>query len=144
MKRILIFMVASLLIASAANAQYITRLAKDSVVNGATKYVTFKSTPTGVTGFGLTGIKAATGGGTVSGYAILQVRIDTLPLSTTSDWDDYVYPGTTKRDTLFFTDLTTPQAYPWPVPTKFFNGARFKVVTSGTQKLYLYGVYFKP
>lgn len=123
-----------------AQGQIMTRAAKDSTSNSATKYVTFPSTPTGTTGIFLTGLKVS---GTVSGYAILQVRTDTLPTSGTTVWNDYVYPGTTKRDTLFFTDVSTVQPYTWPVTTHFFNGARFKVVTSGTQKIYLYAGYLR-
>lgn len=112
---------------------------KDSVVNGTTKYVIWTSTPTGVTGISLSTIKAATGGGTASGYAIVQVRTDTMPTAATSSWIDYVYPGTTKRDTLAFVNDADVHGYQWPVPVQFFNGVRLKIVTSGTQKVYLYG-----
>lgn len=132
---VLLFMVTFI-----AQGQIFTRTIprKDSTVNSATKLIVFPSTATGTTGVFLSGQKAASGGGTVSGYALLQIRTDTLPTAPTSTYEDYVYPGTTKRDTLFFTDLTTVQVHTWPVPFGFFNGCRLKVVTSGTQKLYLY------
>ena len=148
MKFLKIFLVVSVLtfFSNEAFSQILTRpivagntVIKDSVVNGTTKYVSFLSTPTGVTGVSLSTIKAATGGGTPSGYAIVQVRTDTMPSQATSSWIDYVYPGTTKRDTLFFVNDVDVHGYQWPVPVQFFNGVRFKVVTSGTQKVYLYG-----
>lgn len=111
---------------------------KDSVVAAGTKYFSFFSTPSGLQGVSFSGVKAASGGGTVNSYVILQVRTDTMPGTATGSWIDYVYPGTTKRDTLFMTDLTTVQGYQWPVPTQFFNGVRAKVVSTGTQKFYVY------
>lgn len=120
--------------------QVITRRAKDSTENTTTKNITFGSTPNGVTGIFLSGLKVS---GTVSGYALLQVRTDTLPTIATSVFEDAVYPGTDKRDTLFFTDIATIQQHTWPVPFGYFNGARLKVVTSGTQKIYLYAGYLR-
>jgi hypothetical protein len=132
-----------LLTCSLAQSQVLQRpvvggatVVKDSAIDATTKYITFTSTPNGVKGLSLSGVKST---GTVSAYAIVQVRTDTMPTAVTSSWIDYVYPGTTKRDTLFFTDITTVQGYQWPVPDQFFNGVRFKIVPTGTQKLYLYG-----
>lgn len=108
---------------------------KDSVTAAGTKYFSFFSTPSTVVGVSFSAVKVS---GTVSAYAILQVRTDTMPGTATALWIDYVYPGTTKRDTLFLTDVTTVQNYQWPVTTHFFNGVRAKVVSSGTQKFYVY------
>lgn len=143
MKKIFVLGLFLSLAFSNAFGQQLDRKAKDSTANSATKYITYPAVPNGTVGFVLSGLKAATGGGTVSGYAILQIRTDTLPTQATSVYEDYVYPGTTKRDTLFFTDLTTIQQHTWPIPFPFFNGGRFKIVTSGTQKLYLYPALFK-
>lgn len=118
--------------------QVTTGNGKDSVVAAGTKYFSFFSTPSGLQGVSFSGIKATSGGGTVSSYVILQVRTDTMPGTATGSWIDYVYPGTTKRDTLFMTDLTTVQGYQWPVPVQFFNGVRAKVVSTGAQKFYVY------
>ena len=128
---------------ASVDAQILTRhitsgAKRDSVVAAGTKYLTIGSTPSKVHGMSVTGIKAATGGGTVSAYVIMQVRTDTMPTTATSVWEDYVYPGTTKRDTLFLTDLTTAQGHQWPVPVHFFNGIRAKIVSTGTQKVYYY------
>jgi hypothetical protein len=122
------------------SGQIITRNLKDSTANSATKNITFPSTTTGTTGIFLSGLKVS---GTVSGYAILQVRTDTLPTAATSVFEDMVYPGTSKRDTLFFTDVATIQQHTWPIPFNYFNGARLKIVTSGTQKIYLYAGYIR-
>lgn len=138
MKQFMKFLLAGLLfvvLASPASGQVISRKVKDSTSNSATKLITFPSTPTGTYGIFLSGLKVS---GTVSGYALLQIRSDTLPTAATSVFEDYVYPGTTKRDTLFFTDIATIQQHTWPIPFNFFNGARLKIVTSGTQKVYLY------
>lgn len=140
-----LFKLSSLLIASflamTVSAQTITRKAKDSTANSATKNIDFLSTPSGVSGIFLSGLKVS---GTVSGYAILQVRTDTLPTSATSVWEDFVWPGTTKRDTLYLTDVATIQQHTFPVPqNQPFNGARLKIVTSGTQKVYLWAGYLR-
>lgn len=111
---------------------------RDSVTGAGTKYFTFGSTSTGLEGLSVTALKAATGGGTVSSYAILQVRTDTMPSVAGAVWEDYVYPGTTRRDTLFLTDIATAQGHQWAVTTHFFNGARAKVVSTGAQKFYVY------
>lgn len=111
---------------------------KDSVVNGVTKYMTFPSTPDGVTGFFATGHKAATGGGTVSAYAVLQVRSDTMPTAATAVWNDYIHPATGRRDTIFFTDGADPQGGQFGIENHYFNGARLKIVSSGTQKFYIW------
>ncbi len=121
-------------------AQIVSRKAKDSTSNSATKYVTWNNAVTGTAGWTLTGIKVS---GTVSGYALLQVRTDTIPTIATAAWYDYVSPYG-RRDTLFFTDVTTPQTYSWQAPYPLhINGARLKVVTSGTQKIYLYGLHLQ-
>lgn len=119
-----------------ANSQVISRKAKDSTENSTTKYITWASTPTGTSGIFLTAVEVS---GTTSGYALLQVRSDTIPTTATTVWEDLVWPGGTKRDTVFFTDVTTyqPKSFPLPSPL-FFNGVRLKIVTSGTQKIYLY------
>lgn len=141
MKFLKAFLAISLLLSlTAVQGQTISRKAKDSTSNSATKYVTWNNVVTGTTGFTLTGIKAS---GTVSGYAVLQVRTDTIPTLATAGWYDYVTPYN-RRDTLYFTDVTTPQTFSWPAPEPLhINGARFKIVTSGTQKIYLYGLTIK-
>lgn len=141
--KLLIFTAALVIAAPKGDAQVLQRQItsspyKDSVTGAGTKYFNFYSTPNGLTGISFSGIKAETGGGTVDSYVILQVRTDTMPSASTASWVDYVYPGTTKRDTLFLTNLTTVQGYQWPVPVHFFNGVRAKVVSTGAQKFYVY------
>jgi len=143
LKIVLLLAVFTAVIQPTVEAQILTRQVttgnkKDSVTGAGTKYFSFFSTPSTVTGVSFSGLKASTGGGTVSSYIILQVRTDTMPGTATGSWIDYVYPGTTKRDTLFMTDLTTVQGYQWPVPVQFFNGVRAKVVSTGAQKFYVY------
>jgi hypothetical protein len=108
---------------------------RDSVTAAGTKYFTFGSTPSGLVGVSFSGVKVS---GTVNSYAILQVRTDTMPGQATASWIDYVNPSTGTSDTLFMTDVTTVQGYQWPVPVQFFNGVRAMVVSTGTQKFYVY------
>lgn len=143
MKAILIVAAFCLAVSLPSKAQVLKRplvsgvtVVKDSVVDGATKYISFFNSQTGITGASLTGVKAS---GSPSAYAILQVRTDTMPTAATAPWNDYVYPGTTKRDTLFFTNTSTALGYTWPIPVQSMNGMRFKVVGTGTAKIYLYG-----
>lgn len=121
-----------------SEAQILTRHVllpkKDSAIDATGSFLTFTSTANGLTGVSLTAVK---GTGTPAGYAILQVRTDTIPTGATSSWIDYVNPVSARRDTLFFTNVTV-QGYQWPVPVQFFNGVRAKIVPSGTQKTYLY------
>jgi hypothetical protein len=125
-------------IPTVSKAQIISRKAKDSVVDGTTKYITYNSVVTGTQGWTLTGIKST---GTPSGYAILQVRTDTIPTVLTAAWEDYV-SAYGRRDTLFFTNVSTPQSHSFQAPYPLhINGARFKIVTSGTQKVYLYALH---
>lgn len=124
-----------------AQGQVPDRKAKDSTANSATKYITWNNLATSTTGFTLSGLKPVSGGGTISGYAILQVASDTIPTVATRAFHDYTFPGTGRRDTLFFTDLTTVQQFEWQAPDPMhIVAARLKIVTSGTQKLYLYAV----
>lgn len=111
---------------------------RDSVTAAGTKYFSFFSTPSGLEGISFSGIKAATGGGTVDAHVILQVRTDTMPGTATSHWEDYVNPSTGTKDTLFMTNIGTVQGKLWPVPVQYFNGVRAKVVSTGAQKFYVY------
>lgn len=135
MKKMLLFTLILSALAISVDAQVLTRVRKDSAVNAGTKFVNVGSTTNNTTGIFLSGLKSS---GTVSGYAVLQVVTDTLPTAATSVYEDFQYPGTGKRDTLFFTDVTTIQQHTWPIPFNFFNRARLKITTTGTQKLYLY------
>lgn len=123
-----------------SNGQVVSRKAKDSTSNSATKYITWNNLPNGSAGLTLSGLKVS---GTVSGYAILQTALDTLPNVSTRVFEDYVNERGT-RDTLFFTDIATIQKHDFQLPSPLFiNAARFKIVTSGTQKLYLYGTHLQ-
>lgn len=118
--------------------QVTTGNGKDSVAAAGTKYFTFTYTQTGLEGINFTGIKAASGGGTLNSYVILQVRTDTMPTASTSVWEDYINPYRGTRDTLFITDGTTPFGHQFPIPLQYFNGIRAKVVSTGAQKFYVY------
>lgn len=142
MKKFFRFFLAFTILAAAipASAQVVSRKAKDSTSNSATKYITWNNVPTGTTSWTLSGIKVS---GTVSGYGILQVATDTLPTVSTRVFEDFVNDRGT-RDTLFFTDIATIQMHVFKAPNPLsVNAARFKIVTSGTQKLYLYGTHLQ-
>lgn len=112
--------------------------AKDSVTGAGTKYFSLYSTASGVVGISFVGLKAATGGGTLNSYVVLQVRSDTMPGTSTSYWEDYIHPCTGARDTLFIADGTDTKGKLWSVPTQYFNGIRAKVVSTGAQKFYVW------
>lgn len=115
-----------------ASAQYVTRLPKDSVQTGVTKYLTFTSTPNLVKSIGIT---ALTGTGTLSFSATLEQRIDTISGA-------YEWVAVSGAGTLSATSGT--QTIIWPIdPNQAGNGYRIKVVPSATQKTYLYGRYLR-
>lgn len=127
----MIAIISALVIPLCSNAQFVTRTGKDSVVNGVTKYVTFNSTADGVIGFQLSASKVS---GTVSAYAILEVRIDTVISGQ--------YQQEKLRDTFALTDQAS-QIFLWKVAPHYFNGARIKIVSTGTQKFYIYAAYLR-
>lgn len=115
-----------------ADAQYLKRLPKDSTSNSATHYTGFNFTPDGVTSISVSNDKPASGGGTLSGYQVLEHRVDT----TLNIWEKV--PGS---DTLTLTD--GDNGHIWPISTQAGNGYRVKTVTSGTMKFYIYVAYLR-
>jgi hypothetical protein len=139
--KILLVTLLSVAVANVASAQVVSRKAKDSTENSATKYITWNHVPTGTAGVTLSGLKVS---GTVSGYALVQISTDTIPGVSTRIWEDLVHPESGRRDTVFFTDVATVQKKDFQLPSPiYFNAVRFKVVTSGTQKIYLYALQIK-
>lgn len=119
-----------------ADAQYLTRLAKDSSVNATTRYLTFTSTPNLVTSISVTGVLST---GTLSLTSVtLESRNDTI--SGTSDW--ITVPASIA--VVASTTALSSTGYVWHLPAhNTANGYRIKVVSSGTQKTYLYGSYLR-
>lgn len=111
-------------------AQQLTRKAKDSVVNAATKYLTWTSTPSKLKSIVLSFKKST---GTPAATVTLQYRVDTVA----AVWQN--------ADSTFATYTITGDSltFIWKVPNQFFNGVRIKVVGSGTQKTYLWGAYMR-
>lgn len=119
-----------------SEAQYVYRKAKDSLTAAGTKYITYTASDDGIVSFNLTGIKVS---GTVSAYAILQTRVDTLDAL---NWEDYLRDGTI-RDTLFFTDVSTYRSKIFATNNLYGNGYRMKIVATGTQKIYFWSSYLR-
>lgn len=136
----LIASLAFLFCLSTAQGQYITRkptTGKDSVVDGVTKYVTWPSTIDGIQSFVFRGIKST---GTPSAYVLLQGRVD----STDNDWVDLKFTGIQGTgDTLKIGNNANHQIQTWPLDKQYFNGYRFKIVSTGTQKFYIYPSYLR-
>jgi hypothetical protein len=121
---------ALILLSFTANAQMLTRKAKDSVVDAGTKYLTWTYTPSKVTTIVLTFAK---GTGTAAATATLQFRADTIK----QVWQN--------ADSTFGSFAITGDSatYLWKVPLQYFNGIRIKVVGTGTQKIYLWAAYMR-
>lgn len=134
MKRFISFLVAvSTLLATlpvTSSAQFVTRKAKDSVVNAQTRTQTWTATPDGVKGFQVTAVKVS---GTVSAFSVLETRIDTV----TTLWEIVK-----DSDTVFLTDQAS-QIHLWPVSPQYGNGYRIRTVSTGTQKFYVYAAYLR-
>lgn len=135
MKRFLIFFLLAAVMMAATEisfGQMVTRKAKDSVVNADTAYAQWNSTGDGIKGFQLTALKVS---GTVSAYAVIETRIDTLPRTL---W--IRAPGT---DTFTLANSAPYQLHVWGIDNQFGNGYRIKVVSTGTMKAYLWGSFLK-
>lgn len=123
-----------------ADAQYIQRKAKDSVVAAGTKYITWTSIPDG-----LYGIQIATDSvsGTTAAVVTLETRIDTINGAT---WVPYKRNNGTTADSYTMTatdDGTDWLSYIFPIDLPYGNGYRLKFVSTGTQKYYIYASYLK-
>lgn len=107
------------------SGQVVTRHSKDSVVNAQTRLTTWSSTADGMKGIQLTAVKVS---GTVSAYAVLETKIDTVA----SVWKIVV-----GSDTAFLTDQAA-QGHIWPINNHYGNSYRTRIVSTGTQKFYVY------
>lgn len=107
------------------NGQTVTRHTRDSVVNAQTRNVSWASTADGMKGIQLTAVKVS---GTVSAYAVLETKIDTVA----SLWNIV-----NNSDTAFLTDQAA-QAHIWPIDNHYGNSYRARIVSTGTQKFYVY------
>ena len=116
--------------ADTAQAQYVTRAAKDSVAGANTKYINFLNTKKGTVAFQLTAVKDT---GTVAGTVTLERRIDTLPSAGTSVWKQV---GT---QSFTLTNTTSPQGDIFPISVQDGLSYRIKVTTTGGGKVFLYG-----
>lgn len=113
-----------------ANAQVLTRKAKDSAINAVTKYITWTALPSKTKSIVLSFKK---GTGTPAAAVTLQYRVDTVAAvwqNADSSFSTYTITG----------DSAT---FIWTIPTLFFNGARIKIVPTGTQKTYLWAAYMR-
>lgn len=118
------------------HAQYVTRLAKDSISNAATRYITFNSTPDILKGLSVSAIVST---GTLSLTSVtLEHRLDTMT-GAAADWT----PVPTTSVAVSSTISTTKAVYTWDVITHGANGYRIKIVGGGTQKTYLYGALLR-
>lgn len=115
--------------------QWITRKAKDSVINGVTKYVSWNSTVDGITAIQFTGVKVS---GTVSAIVTLETRVDSF---STLAWVPYNRSGGSTADTITFTDGDNTALF--PIDVHYGNGYRIKIVSTGTQKFYAYSAYLR-
>jgi hypothetical protein len=135
MKRFLKFFLFTAVMIAATHiclGQLVERKAKDSSVNGQTRNIVWRSTADGIVGFQLTAVKVS---GTVSAYAILERRIDYVVDSAAYD--------RASADTFFITNVSTTQLKVWPIDTQAGNGYRIRVVSTGTQKVYLYAAFLR-
>lgn len=111
-----------------ADAQFVSRKAKDSVSDAGTKIITWTSTPSHITGFQISVHRVS--GAATAGTILLQTRIDT----TLDVWQ------TVATHTL--TDLVD-QGFLDAIAVQSGNGYRYSVTGSGTEKLYLYAAYLR-
>lgn len=111
-------------------SQFVTRMPKDSLVDAATKTLTWTSTPANVVSFQITFVKST---GTAAATVQLQTRCDTI---STTDW-------TRVFDSTYTVTNVAAQSYLIPVVPAYGNGYRFVITGSGTQKTYIYASYLR-
>lgn len=117
-------------------AQYITRLAKDSASASQTRYVTFTSTPNLIKSISLTALASS---GTMSITSVtLESRIDTISGGT--DW--ITVPASVAVTAT--AQVLSSTVYQFHLLDHSANGYRIKIVTPAvSQKTYLYGSYLR-